>query len=314
MRLRIWAAIGLTMLAVALAGCSADRAARGPAGTPVPTKTLRPTFTSTPAKPTLAPTITPEPPTPTPVVIASEAPTATPEPPTPTLSPEPEVARLTADAAVNVRNGPGTAYGQIGQLKAGQAFAITGKNPAGDWWQFDFNGRSGWVLGRLVRVSGAELVQVAQNIPAVPTARPRPSAAPAAPRPTSPPAPPQAPTFQFAAVQAAPFPNTNNYLTVRCRTTADIASGSGPAGILLVTGPASAPPQAFSTSLNRANTGMEQSMQYMYNENCKVEIAPFVPGTYTGILVDGGGKQISEPLTFTPDGNTREFMLVWRPR
>ena len=223
------------------------------------------------------------------------------------------MARLTADAAVNVRSGPGTTYGQIGQLKAGQAFDITGKNPAGDWFQFDFNGRSGWVLSRLVRVSGAELVQVAQNIPTVPTARPRPTAARGRPRRLCR-LRRRHRLSSLLQIQAAPFPNTNNYLTVRCRTTADIASGSAPAGILLVTGPASAPPQAFGTPLNWANTGMEMSMRYLYNENCKVEIAPFVPGTYTGILVDGGGKQISEPLTFTPDGNTREFMLVWRPR
>ena len=32
-------------------------------------------------------------------------------------------------------------------------------------------------------------------------------------------------------------------------------------------------------------------MQYVYQTNCKVELRPFVAGTYTAILVDGGGNQ-----------------------
>ncbi len=34
-------------------------------------------------------------------------------------------------------------------------FVITGRNSAGDWLQFDFNGRSGWVTASLVTVTGA---------------------------------------------------------------------------------------------------------------------------------------------------------------
>jgi len=228
------------------------------------------------------------------------------------------VSRLTANATVNVRSGPGTNYAQIGRLQAGQSFVITGKNPAGDWWQFDFNGRTGWVLGQMVRASGGERVQVAASIPPPPTVAPRPTARPVA-RPTARPQPqpqpqPPAASYQFAAVEAAAFPNTNDYVTVRCRATNDISRSTGPAGILLVTGPVSAPAQPFGEPLNWANTGMERPMQYLYSENCKVELRPFVPGTYTGILVDGSGKQISEPISFTPSGNTREFVLIWKPR
>ena len=171
MRYRIWAVIGVVLLAVALSSCITPRAARGPVITPVPTKTLRPTFTHTPAQPTMtaAPTVAPATATP-------EAPAATPEPPTAVASPTSEVSRLSAPAAVNVRSGPGTNYAQIGRLQAGQSFVITGKNPAGDWWQFDFNGRPGWVLGELVRASGGERVQVAATIAPPPTARPRPTA------------------------------------------------------------------------------------------------------------------------------------------
>ena len=311
MRYRIWVVIGTVLLTVALSSCTTSRVARGSITTPVPTKTLRPTFTHTPAQPTMtaAPTVAPATATP-------EAPTDTPEPPTAIASPTSEVSRLSAPAAVNVRSGPGTNYAQIGRLQVGQTFVITGKNPAGDWWQFDFNGRPGWVLGELVRASGGERVQVAANIAPPPTARPRPTARPVVrpqPQPQPPPPPPAA-TYQFAAVEAAAFPNTNDYTTIRCRSTNDISRDSGSAGILQITGPVSAPVQPFGTQLVRANTGMEAPMQYFYSENCKVELRPFVAGTYTGVLVDGSGNQISEPIGFTPSGDKREFVLIWKPR
>ena len=211
MRYRIWAVIGVMLLAVALSSCITPRAARGPVTTPVPTKTLRPTFTHTPAQPTLtsAPTVAPATATP-------ETPIATPEPPTAVPSPTPEVSRLTAPAVVNVRSGPGTNYAQIGRLQAGQSFVITGKNPAGDWWQFDFNGRSGWVLSELVRASGGERVQVAANIAPPPTAAPRPTARPVArptARPQPQPQPPQPLLLPTSSLRAARSSATLTMLT-----------------------------------------------------------------------------------------------------
>jgi uncharacterized protein YraI len=177
------------ILAVVVAGCTSI----GPQPTPVPpTKTPKPTFTPTPDW------------TPTPVVFATEAPVAaeptaeaTAEPAAteePTVEPPAETAevvRLTASQTVNARRGPGTNYPVIGRLSAGQAFPVTGKNARGDWYQFDLNGQSAWVIANLVNISGDPVaVQVAENIPAVPTARP--TARPQ-PRPTSPPAPPAQP-------------------------------------------------------------------------------------------------------------------------
>ena len=174
MRYRIWAVLAMAVLAIGLSSCTASRTARGPVTTPVPTKTLRPTFTHTPAKPTMTAA-----PTEVPATATSEAPAATPEPPTEVPSPTAEVSKLTANSSVNVRSGPGTNYPQVGRLQAGESYVITGKNPTGDWWQFDFNGQSGWVLGELVRTNGGERVQVAANIVPPPTARPRPTARPA---------------------------------------------------------------------------------------------------------------------------------------
>jgi uncharacterized protein YraI len=188
--------IVLALVLVTSVGC----ANLGPAATPAPpTKTPKPTFTLTPNwTPTaeVFPTATAVPPTTAPVVLATPVPTI---PPPPTVAPNP---RLTASQTVNVRGGPGTNYARIGQVNAGQSFDITGKNPSGDWYQFNLNGRSGWIVGRLVTVSGAvDNVQVAQNIPAPPpTARPTARPAPTArPQPTSPPAPRY--EFNIAVVQ-----------------------------------------------------------------------------------------------------------------
>jgi hypothetical protein len=212
----------------------------------------------------------------------------------------------------NVRSGPGTGFGRVGQVNQGETFEVTGKNPAGDWYEFDFNGDTAWIYSQMVNIAGADLIEVAADVPALPTARP--AARPAAPRPTAAPPPPPAPTYRFAAAGASPYPNTNDYLTVRCRTVREVGSGKGSDGILVVSGPVSSQPQPFGTILNRANTGMDGTMQYMYNENCKVELRPFVAGEYTGILVDGGGNQISDPIKFAPSGDQREFILIWNPR
>jgi hypothetical protein len=205
----------LALLVASLAGCTSI----GPQPTPVaPTKTPKPTFTPTPDW------------TPTPVVFATVAPVAAaptadaaapaqpestaqpeateaPAPAEPTAEPPPAengpVARLTANQTVNIRSGPGTNYGVVGRLTAGQAFPVTGKNARGDWYQFDFDGQSAWVVANLVNVNGdPAAVPLAQNIPAPPT--PRPTARPQ-PRPTSPPAPPAPPQPTAAPVRRYEF-------------------------------------------------------------------------------------------------------------
>ena len=134
--------------------------------------------------------------TPTPVVFATAAPVAaaptaeavapaqpetTAEPAAaeaPTAEPAPAeantVVRLTATQTVNAR--PRTGH----QLprdrppeRLGQAYPVTGKNARGDWYQFDLDGQPAWVIANLVNVSSdPAAIQVAQNIPPVPTARP----------------------------------------------------------------------------------------------------------------------------------------------
>jgi len=190
--------IVLAMLALALiliAGCSG----LGPKPTPVPpTKTPKPTFTPTPnATPTqvVFPTATHVPAT------ATQPPTAT-TVPTPIPPPTEVPKKFSATDTVNVRRGPGTNYPLAGTLDPGSSFEITGKTLGGDWLQFDYAGQPGWISTGLVSVM-ADLgaIQVAQNIPAAPTARPAPPPPPTAPpAPTSPPAPPQ-PTYPFQLVK-----------------------------------------------------------------------------------------------------------------
>jgi len=189
------AVLALTLLAGA--GC----AQLGPQPTFVPpTKTPKPTFTPTtaalptqtalPAPTTAAPTAAQPPPPPT----ATLAPTAA--PPTATATPIP-APKFTANQSVNVRRGPGTNYGLIGEITQGQSHDITGKNAAGDWLQFNFRGQPAWVFAALVAVSGdAGRIQLAQNIPAPPPPPPT-----AAPTPVPPPTAPPAPQYPFLLVK-----------------------------------------------------------------------------------------------------------------
>lgn len=188
----------LIVSAALFAGCSGTEIA-GVTSAP-PTKTPKPTFTPTPDwTPTLVvfDTATPDQPTATVEAAPGQTETAV-----------PSTARLTANQTVNVRTGPGTTYPAIGRLSSGDSFDIAGKNPAGDWLQFDLEGRTGWVFASLVSISGdTDAVQVAQNIAPPPTSQPRPTARPVVqPQPTAPPQPTAAPQrryeFNIALVQA----------------------------------------------------------------------------------------------------------------
>ncbi len=149
---------------------------------PLPTTTPAPTFTATPVDPAAADTSGQA------NAQTQEQPTATPAAPTdtPTDTPTPQAPTVTINTNMNVRGGPGTNYSILGTASPGQQFPITGKNPAGNWWQIDYNGRAGWVFGQLVTAAHAEGMQVATNIPAPP------------PTPTPPPTPRPAPTLRPA--------------------------------------------------------------------------------------------------------------------
>lgn len=59
-------------------------------------------------------------------------------------------------AVANLRNGPSTAYGVIGQAALGTVFTLLGRNAASDWLQVCcVNNKLGWVFRNLVAVEGA---------------------------------------------------------------------------------------------------------------------------------------------------------------
>jgi hypothetical protein len=186
----------LISLVLSVVGCTQ----LGPQATPAPpTKTPKPTFTFTPEwtpTPMILPTATPIPATPTPEATATPAATDTPT--------EAPVPRFTTSRTANVRSGPGVNYARIGSLGAGEAGVITGKNPAGNWYQFDYAGRSGWISADLVTLSGdTASIQVAQNIPPPPpTPRPQPTSPPPPTQAPAPP-PPPAPTYDWMYVQGS---------------------------------------------------------------------------------------------------------------
>jgi uncharacterized protein YraI len=205
-RHRIFQGLLVVALVVVTAGCGASPS------TPVvviATKTPKPTFTPTVAvAPTqlVIPTATLQPVVaePTATATATQQPTATPVP-------EPQ---FTANQNMNVRQGPGTAYAIVGQLNSGDNGKVSGKNQDGSWLQFNYNGDPAWVAAALVSFSGdPNAVQIAQNIPPVPTARPIPTARP---QPPAPPAPTAAPVQRYeygkALVQSCERQPAGNYI------------------------------------------------------------------------------------------------------
>lgn len=184
-----------------------------PTPTPVEIRDLVPTFTPTPVDQAPSPTDTPvaqavaaAPDTAaTTDEAAAEAATATPveeatPEPTATATPQPKL--IVAQDAVNLRLGPGTDYGLAGDASTGQTFDITGKNQAGDWWQFCcVNGQQAWIFGQLVTTENADNVAIITDLPPKPVAQ-----APAEPVA----APVEAPTEAPAEAPAeAPPPATD---------------------------------------------------------------------------------------------------------
>jgi len=308
----------LAILLLVFAGCGAG--APGPAANPppLPTRTPRPTFTPTVPEPTATLLV----PTETPVVTSTVVPsTPTALPPTAVVTPtaQPQ-AILTATDLTNVRSGPSTDYDKIGQLTQGQQAVITGKSPAGDWWQFSFNGQTAWVSAAMVTVNDAATsVAVAQTIPPSPV--PQPVVQPPTAEPTQPPAPAPtaAPSYAFAAQGAkapwGPNPNNNDYVTVRGWIGCNLTSQTCVPATLKVTSPNGLTEQVTcygglqvwyvgNTTIDVYNTG---------KPDCKVSFPHFVAGTYTAMLVDGSGNQQSDAETFDAETTFREWLAVFKP-
>jgi hypothetical protein len=73
------------------------------------------------------------------------------------------------EPTINVRAGPDTIYQIVGTLRQGETFEITGKNPAGDWWQFDYGSNKGWVYNQVVQVNNQVHLVAVASLPSTPT-------------------------------------------------------------------------------------------------------------------------------------------------
>jgi uncharacterized protein YraI len=322
MRSRHWALplslLALAVLLVAAAACSAKPAA-APAAAPT-AKPLRPTFTPTAVRTrgiVLAPTATRQPTmTPEPTAVAASAATEAPAAAAaPTAAPA-QAAFTVNSGTVNVRSGPGTTYAVVGKVSQGQQFDITAKSPDNGWWQFTYNGQPAWVTTDLVSANpAADGVQVAADIPAAPTAAPvvvqapAPTARPAAPPP---PAAPAAPPSKYALSEVSPRFNNGDYITVRCRLSADLSSGI-PGTLRVMRNGQSVGEASFNQILTWANGGLPMENRYIYNDGCKVELKPVVEGAYTAVLIEGG-QPVSDVASFNVTPDNHEIVVIWRPR
>jgi uncharacterized protein YraI len=222
---------------------------------------------------------------------------------------------LTANDTANVRSGPGTNYPRIGQLTQGQQVEITGKNAAGDWWQFSQDGADAWVAASMVTANeAAASVQVAANIPeppAAPTAAPQPVRPAATARPVA--QPPQAPAAKAFAANGLDFrpPSTNPRITVWCRVWNNTRSGLMGGTLRVLRGGAQVGGDvSFGSDQAHGDPGM--ASQFKYNSGCKLEL-PLAEGAYTAVLVQGG-QVVSDGQAFNVAGNTREFIAVFQQR
>ncbi len=114
------------------------------------------------------------------IVVATYTPVPTPTPIyTPTPRP-PDYPEMTVNnGPVNVRSGPGTGYSRIGEARDSATYRVTGKNEAGDWYQFNYGeDQPGWISASFTTVRGpVQGLAVVKVAAAVAAAAPAPAAA-----------------------------------------------------------------------------------------------------------------------------------------
>jgi len=131
------------------------------ADTPTPEPTTSATSESTPATSESAPP-TPE--------------SSTPEPPPtselPTPTPEPIIVHVT-NPHLNVREGPGTVYSVVTQVKNGDALSVWDRNSESTWIRIQTpDNQEGWVSAKYTDIGGyTQSLPVARNMPTPPPCR-----------------------------------------------------------------------------------------------------------------------------------------------
>lgn len=99
--------------------------------------------------------------------------------PVPTATPECRARLEVNRARVNVREGPGVSYAEIGSAGQGERFEVQASNAQGDWYRFCcVAGKSGWIYAPLVNVVNAHCIPVAADVPDPPAGAPAPAPVP----------------------------------------------------------------------------------------------------------------------------------------
>lgn len=261
---------------------------------------------------TATPTVTP---TPSPTLTPTPTPTATSQSPTVSIS-----------RVMNVRAGPGTNYAILGQAAPGDQYPISGKNPAGGWWQIIFGGQYAWVYSPLVTATNPELVQVAPNIPAPPPT-PIPTATPIPPTPVPTPVP-QAPSDPCAGIggDGCKFRLRNTDLRHNSGSELKLFIGfvhegrgdevQGAGGNYYVElHKDGAHVSAVNNSTRGGNSTHSgpQGNKYNYLKAVPLGQVPGgnVDGNYTIWVRDGNGERDSQNFTFTVTGGNGEVWLIF---
>lgn len=132
----------------------------------LPSETPQPEITAT-QDPATEGTLTPEPVTPqvtvTDAPTESTTPAATASTPAPTVAATPtppatatldRFAIVTAQQAVNVREGPGTGFAAVGLLQPQERVRVIGENEDGSWFEIEFGtaAQRGWIVAFLVTI------------------------------------------------------------------------------------------------------------------------------------------------------------------
>ena len=269
---------------------------------PTWTPTSVPVVTDTPVIP---PTDTPVPPTPVPA-----------EPtPVPTDTPAPAARMTITNQVANVRSGPGTQYAVIGSVDQGMQFDVTGKNPAGDWFQFCcVNGEVGWMFSQLATVENAQLVAVVSDIPAAP-----PTPVPAPVQPTNTPIPAAPPPSadpcasiggdgcKFRVTGGPSFAGNGGELKLQLFFMHSGVDGGQPQGSYFIALEKDGQRVPVSDSVRSVALSANQKQFSRYNNEFKVPLGQLpgnnVAGNYRGWVLDGNGERDSRDFNFSvPDG------------
>ena len=306
--------------ALFLGGCSLLPGS-DPTATPTSEqRALIPTWTPTPV---LLSTDTPVPPPPAPPTETPIPPTPVPAEPTPvpTDTPAPSARMTITNQTANVRSGPGTQFAVIGSVDQGMQFDVTGKNPAGDWFQFCcVNGEVGWMFSQLATVENAQLVAVAADIPAAP-----PTAVPAPVQPTNTPVPAAPPPSadpcasiggdgcKFKVTGGPSFAdNGGGELRLQLFFIHSGVDGGQPQAsyrVILFKNGVELPTKACAASVTgNPNSGRLGS----FNHDCKLSLDKLpdgnVAGNYSGYVIDGNHERDSRDFSFSVPGGQGE---VW---